>query len=89
MTPISLETRIHSSSRALVIGVGGGGDVVGALATSRVHLETLGEDRIVFGLDYCGGLGPLEKALPVIEQQADPARIKAITERTSRNLLQL
>jgi hypothetical protein len=61
MNSLSLETLIHSSSRALVIGVSGGGDVVGAL----------------------------EKALPVIEQQADPARIKAVTERTSRNLLHL
>ncbi len=35
MNPLSLETLIRSSSRALVIGVGGGGDVVGALATAR------------------------------------------------------
>jgi hypothetical protein len=89
MNPLSLETLIHSSSRALVIGVGGGGDVVGALAASRVLLETLGENRIVFGSDYCGGLGALEKALPVIEEQTDPGRIKTITERNSRNLLRL
>jgi predicted TIM-barrel fold metal-dependent hydrolase len=55
--------------------------------TFRFLLDTLGEDRIVFGSDYCGGLGALEKALPVIDQQPDTARIKAITERTSRNLL--
>ena len=55
----------------------------------RFLIETLGEDRIVFGSDYCGGLGALEKALPVIEGQPDPARIKAITERNSRNLLRL
>ncbi len=88
MTPISLETRIRSSSRALVSGVGGGGDVVGALAF-RFLLENLGENRIVFGSDYCGGLGAVEKTLPLIEQQSDPARIKAITERTSRSLLRL
>jgi len=57
--------------------------------TFRFLLDTLGEDRIVFGSDYCGGLGALEKALPVIDQQPDPERIKALTERTSRNLLQL
>ncbi|HEY3304777.1 MAG TPA: amidohydrolase family protein [Candidatus Binatia bacterium] len=57
--------------------------------TLRFLLDTLGENRIVFGSDYCGGLGALEKALPVIEDQPDPARIKAITERTSRNLLGL
>ncbi|HEY2990983.1 MAG TPA: amidohydrolase family protein [Candidatus Binatia bacterium] len=55
--------------------------------TLRFLLDTLGEDRIVFGSDYCGGLGALEKALPVIEDQPDPSRIKALTERTSRSLL--
>lgn len=34
-SPQSLEDLIRSSSRALVIGVGGGGDVVGALAAAR------------------------------------------------------
>lgn len=55
--------------------------------TFRFLVDTLGENRIVFGSDYCGGLGALEKALPVIEDQPDPSRIKAITERTSRSLL--
>jgi predicted TIM-barrel fold metal-dependent hydrolase len=57
--------------------------------TFRFLIDTLGENRIVFGSDYCGGLGALEKALPVIEDQPDPERIKALTERTSRNLLGL
>jgi predicted TIM-barrel fold metal-dependent hydrolase len=57
--------------------------------TLRFLLDTLGESKIVFGSDYCGGLGALEKALPVIQDQPDPARVKAITERTSRNLLRL
>jgi predicted TIM-barrel fold metal-dependent hydrolase len=52
-------------------------------------VETLGEDRVVFGSDYCGGLGPLERALPVIEEQPDPARVRAITERNSTTLLHL
>ena len=55
--------------------------------TLRFLLDTLGEERIVFGSDYCGGLGPLEKALPVIEEQPNPSHIKSFTERNSRNLL--
>ena len=52
-------------------------------------LETMGEGRIVFGSDYCGGLGLLKKGVAVIEQQSDPARIKTLTERNSRRLLAL
>jgi predicted TIM-barrel fold metal-dependent hydrolase len=52
-------------------------------------LEKMGEEHIVFGSDYCGGLGLLKKGIAVIDDQPDPARIKAITERTSRNLLRL
>ena len=47
----SLETLIHSSSRALVIGVGGGGDVVGALATAR-FLEFCGLEFKLGGLSW-------------------------------------
>ena len=57
--------------------------------TLQFHLDTLGEERIVFGSDYCGGLGPLEKALPVIEEQPNPQHVKSFTERNSRNLLHL
>jgi predicted TIM-barrel fold metal-dependent hydrolase len=52
-------------------------------------IETMGEGRIVFGSDYCGGVGLLKKGVAVVEQQSDPARIKAITERNSRELLHL
>jgi hypothetical protein len=45
----SLEHLIRSASRALVIGVGGGGDVVGALATAR-FLEFCGIEFVVGGL---------------------------------------
>jgi predicted TIM-barrel fold metal-dependent hydrolase len=55
--------------------------------TLQFLIDTLGEDRIVFGSDYCGGLGPLVKALPVIDQQPNPGHIKAFTERNSRRLL--
>jgi hypothetical protein len=54
--PISLEGLVRASSRALVIGVGGGGDVVGALAvarfleflTLRFTLGGLSWERIVY-----------------------------------------
>ena len=57
--------------------------------TLQFLIDTLGEDRIVFGSDYCGGLGPLEKAFVAIDQQSNPAHIKAFTERNSRRLLAL
>ena len=52
-------------------------------------IDKLGDDNIVFGSDYCGGLGPLSKALTAIEAQPDPGRVKAFTERNSRRLLRL
>lgn len=57
--------------------------------TLRFLIDTVGEERIVFGSDYCGGLGPLPKALPVIEEQPDAARVKSLTEQNSRRLLHL
>ncbi len=47
----SLETIIRSSSRGLVIGVGGGGDVVGALAVAR-FLEFCGLNFVLGGLSW-------------------------------------
>ena len=47
----SLEDIIRASSRALVIGVGGGGDVVGALAAAR-FLEFCGLEFILGGLSW-------------------------------------
>jgi len=47
----SLEDIIHASSRALVIGVGGGGDVVGALASAR-FLEFCGLEFVLGGLSW-------------------------------------
>lgn len=52
-------------------------------------IDKLGDDNIVFGSDYCGGLGPLSKALTAIQAQPDPGRIKAFTEKNSRRLLRL
>ncbi len=47
-------------------------------------IETLGEGRIVFGSDYCGG-----QAFAAIDQQPDPARVQNSTERNSRKLLRV
>jgi hypothetical protein len=47
----SLENLIRGSSRALVIGVGGGGDVVGALAAAR-FLEFCGLEFVLGGLSW-------------------------------------
>lgn len=57
--------------------------------TLRFLIDTMGEDRVVFGSDYGGGLGPLARALPVIQEQPDPSRVAAMTERNSRRLLGL
>jgi len=45
----SLEDIIGASSRSLVIGIGGGGDVAGALATAR-FLEFCGLEFVLGGL---------------------------------------
>jgi hypothetical protein len=47
----SFEDYIDKAKRALVIGVGGGGDVVGALATAR-FLEFCGLDFVLGGLSW-------------------------------------
>jgi len=57
--------------------------------TLQFLIDTLGSDRVVFGSDYCGGLGPLQKAMPVVDEQPDPNSIKSVTERNSRRLLHL
>ena len=49
----------------------------------------MGEKNIVFGSDYCGGLGPLSKAFNGVSGLADPAHFKSFTEKNSRRLLQI
>jgi hypothetical protein len=49
--PASLEDLLRASTHALVVGVGGGGDVVGALATAR-FLEFLGLQFTLGGLSW-------------------------------------
>jgi predicted TIM-barrel fold metal-dependent hydrolase len=55
----------------------------------RFLLEIMGEERVVFGSDYCGGLGPLKKGLTAVEGQSNPGQVKLLTERNSRCLLGL
>ena len=50
-------------------------------------IDTMGEERMVFGSDYCGGLGPLKKCLAAVEKQSDPEHVKSFTEKNSRRLL--
>jgi predicted TIM-barrel fold metal-dependent hydrolase len=52
-------------------------------------LDKMGENNIVFGSDYCGGLGPLSKAFNGVSGLADPERFKRVTEKNSRELLHL
>lgn len=52
-------------------------------------IAKMGENNIVFGSDYCGGLGPLTKALNALKLQADPEHVKQFTENNSRRLLHL
>ncbi|HWP29955.1 MAG TPA: amidohydrolase family protein [Chloroflexota bacterium] len=57
--------------------------------TVQFLVDAMGEDRVVFGSDYCGGLGPLDRAVGVLDAQPDPARVRALTARNSRRLLGL
>ena len=52
-------------------------------------VDTMGEGNMVFGSDYCGGLGPLKKCLAAVEKQPNPEHIQSFTEKNSRRLLRL
>ena len=52
-------------------------------------IDKLGENNIVFGSDYCGGLGPLSKGFAAISAQPNPDHVKSFTEKNSRRLLHL
>ena len=49
----------------------------------------MGSGGIVFGSDYCGGLGPLTRALTVVDEQRNASEIRSWTERNSRELLHM
>lgn len=52
-------------------------------------IAKMGENNIVFGSDYCGGLGPLNKAFDAISAQENPEHIKSFTGENSRRLLHI
>jgi predicted TIM-barrel fold metal-dependent hydrolase len=52
-------------------------------------VDAMGENGIVFGSDYGGGTGPMRGAVYAIESQPNADRLKAMTERNSRRLLNL
>jgi predicted TIM-barrel fold metal-dependent hydrolase len=52
-------------------------------------IDKMGEKNMVFGSDYCGGLGPLSKAFAAISAQPDPEHVKSFMEKNSRQLLHI
>ena len=52
-------------------------------------IDKMGENNIVFGSDYCGGLGPLNKGFAALSAQANPEYVKSFTEKNSRRLLHI
>ena len=50
-------------------------------------IHKMGENNIVFGSDYCGGLGPLSKGFLAVNAQNDSAHVKSFMEKNSRRLL--
>ena len=65
-------------------------DCASSDATTLAFLvHKMGEKNIVFGSDYCGGLGPLSKAFNGVNGLSDPDHFKRFTESNSRRLLRL
>jgi predicted TIM-barrel fold metal-dependent hydrolase len=52
-------------------------------------IDKMGENNIVFGSDYCGGLGPLAKAFNGVSGLPDPERFMQRAEQNSRALLHI
>src|SRR5829696_8832006 len=50
-SPVALETLLRSARKALVLGVGGGGDVVGTIPTAR-FLDLFGIVSVLGGLAW-------------------------------------
>jgi len=65
-------------------------DCASSDATTLAFLvNKMGENNMVFGSDYCGGLGPLSKGFNALNAQANPDRVKNFMEKNSRQLLHL
>ena len=52
-------------------------------------IDKMGEGNIVFGSDYCGGLGPLAKGFQAIQAQPNPAHVLQFMEKNSCQLLHM
>ena len=52
-------------------------------------VDKMGEKNMVFGSDYCGGLGPLTKGFAAISAQSNAEQIKGFMEKNSRELLHM
>ena len=52
-------------------------------------IDKLGESNIVFGSDYCGGLGPLSKGFNALDAQPNAGHVKRFMEKNSRSLLHI
>ena len=65
-------------------------DCASSDATTLAFLvHKMGENNIVFGSDYCGGLGPLSKAFNAVSALANPDHFKSFTDKNSRRLLHI
>src|SRR6476659_8467004 len=47
-------------------------------------IDKLGESNVVFGSDYCGGLGPLTKGFNALDAQPNADHVKRFMEKNSR-----
>jgi len=52
-------------------------------------IDKMGENNIVFGSDFCGGLGALKKGFVAVDAQSDPQHVRSFTEKNSRRLLHI
>ena len=52
-------------------------------------IDKMGERNMVFGSDYCGGLGPLSKGFAAVSAQPDPEHVQGFMEKNSRRLLHI
>jgi predicted TIM-barrel fold metal-dependent hydrolase len=57
--------------------------------TLQFLIDTMGEERVVFGSDFCGGLGPLQRGVRVIHDSPHPEHLRSLTERNALRLLHI
>jgi predicted TIM-barrel fold metal-dependent hydrolase len=52
-------------------------------------IDKMGENNMVFGSDYCGGLDRLNRSFEAVMAQPNPEYVKAFMEKNSRHLLHI